>query len=310
MKIRELYTEFQPETIKEMEYREVCSDGQTAIKKRSVLVEHVIDVYINNILTMKLICIPTMLTELVLGRLLTEGMISSAEDVEEIYICRYGKQAFVTLREGPEAEVHPNDTRELAFESLAAGNEKSYEQVIAIEEASSKYIETTPSCCTGNRVLNDYFIKKLPRKKIQAIRWKAEWIYALSKRFEEGMPIHSKTGATHSCFLMTEGEIVFTCEDIGRHNALDKAIGYALRHGIDLKTCIAFSSGRIPTDMAEKAIAAGIPILATKSSVSDAAIALAEEYGLTLLGKCRRKEFAEFAGVVLTQKGNNGIYTF
>jgi FdhD protein len=304
MKIRELYTEFQPETIKEMEYREVCSDGQTAIKKRSVLVEHVIDIYINHILTMKLICIPTMLTELVLGRLLTEGMISSAEDVEEIYICRYGKQAFVTLRTGQETEVHPNDHREPAFESLAARDEKSYEQVIAIEEkstlsnreASSKYIETTPSCCTGNRVLNDYFIKELPRKKIQAIRWKAEWIYALSKRFEEGMPLHSKTGATHSCFLMKEGEIVFTCEDIGRHNALDKAIGYALRHGIDLKTCIAFSSGRIPTDMAEKAIAAGIPILATKASVSDAAIALAEEYGLTLLGKCRRREFAEFTG--------------
>jgi FdhD protein len=304
MKIRELYTEFQPETIKEIEYREVSSDGQTAIKRRSVLVEHVIDVYINNILTMKLICIPTMLTELVLGRLLTEGIISSAEDVEEIYICRYGKQAFVTLREGLEAENYPNDNKEPTLESLASGDEKSYEQVIAIEERSTfsnkeadpGYIETTPSCCTGNRVLNDYFVNALPLQKIQPFEWKAEWIYALSRRFEEGMPIHSETGATHSCFLMTDGKIVFTCEDIGRHNALDKAIGYALWQGIDLKTCIAFSSGRIPTDMAEKAIAAGIPLLATKSSVSDAAIELAEEYGLTLLGKCRRREFAEFAG--------------
>ncbi len=285
MKIRELYTEFQPETIKEIEYRAICSDGQTAIKRRSVLVEHVIDVYINNILTMKLICIPTMLTELVLGRLLTEGMISSAEDVEDIYICRYGRQAFVTLRE-KEGRVFLDtlDNRE-----LSSVEEKKLDE-------ADKYVEKTPSCCTGNRVLNDYFINELPMKKIQPMKWKAEWIYALSKRFEEGMPIHSETGATHSCFLMTGGEIVFTCEDIGRHNALDKAIGYALRQGIDLKSCIAFSSGRIPTDMAEKAIAAGIPILATKSSVSDAAIELAEEYGLTLLGKCRRREFAEFAG--------------
>ena len=304
MKIRELYTEFQPETIKEIEYRAVSSDGQTAVKTRSVLVEHVIDVYINNILTMKLICIPTMLTELVLGRLLTEGMISSAEDVEEIYICRYGKQAFVTLRDGLEAENYPNDNREPTLENTASGDEKNHEQVIAIEEkstlskkaASSEYVETTPSCCTGNRVLNDYFVNALPLQQIRPFEWKAEWIYALSRRFEEGMPIHSKTGATHSCFLMTGGEIVFTCEDIGRHNALDKAIGYALRQGIDLTKCIAFSSGRIPTDMAEKAIAAGIPLLATKSSVSDAAIELADEYGLTLLGKCRRREFAEFAG--------------
>ncbi len=296
MKIRELYTEFQPETIKEIEYRAICSDGQTAVKTRSVLVEHVIDVYINNILTMKLICIPTMMTELVLGRLLTEGIISSIQDVEEIYICRYGKQAFVTLKKETSLE-NSSELTDLSFRSISLDSDEDAgverDDRSADQEA---YIEKTPSCCTGNRVLNDFFVHELPMKKIQPIEWKAEWIYALSKRFEEGMPIHSETGATHSCFLMTGGKIIFTCEDIGRHNALDKAIGYALRHGIDLKECIAFSSGRIPTDMAEKAIAAGIPILATKSSLSDAAIELAEEYGLTLLAKCRRREFALFAG--------------
>jgi FdhD protein len=267
MTIRELYTEFQPETIKEIEYEAIGRDGQTAIKTRSVLVEHALDVYINTVHTMKLICIPTQLTELVLGRLLTEGIISSISEVEDIYICRYGKQAYVTLA----------DKEDSAYDS-------------------SDYVETTPSCCTGNRILNDYFVNDLPLKKIDPIDWKADWIYALSERFEEGMPLHSETGATHSCFLMTAGKILFTCEDIGRHNALDKAIGYALRHEIDLKKCIAFSSGRIPTDMAMKAIQAGIPILATKSSVTDAAIELAEAYDLTLLGKCRRHEFAKYTG--------------
>ncbi len=290
MKIRELYTEFQPETIKETEYRAVGSDGQTAIKRRSVLVEHAIDVYINNLHTMKLICIPTQLTELVLGRLLTEGIISGAEDVEEIYICRYGKQAFVTLKEGGE------DSTEQSFRREKDGDGRLTRDgdIPEAKKAEEAYVEVTPSCCTGNRILNDYFVKDLPLKKIDPIDWKADWIYALSKRFEEGMPLHSQTGATHSCFLMREGEILFTCEDIGRHNALDKAIGYALRHGIDPKKCIAFSSGRIPTDMAMKAIQAGIPILASKASVSDAAIELAEEYGLTLLGKCRTQVYEQY----------------
>lgn len=290
MKIRELYTEFQPETSKETEYRAVGSDGQTAIKRRSVLVEHAIDVYINNLHTMKLICIPTQLTELVLGRLLTEGIISGAEDVEEIYICRYGKQAFVTLKEGGEDSTEQSFRREKDSEERLTRDG----DIPEAKKAEEAYVEVTPSCCTGNRILNDYFVKDLPLKKIDPIDWKADWIYALSKRFEEGMPLHSQTGATHSCFLMQEGKILFTCEDIGRHNALDKAIGYALRQEIDPKKCIAFSSGRIPTDMAMKAIQAGIPILASKASVSDAAIELAEEYGLTLLGKCRRQVFEQY----------------
>ncbi len=292
MKIRELYTEFQPETSKETEYRAVGSDGQTAIKRRSVLVEHAIDVYINNLHTMKLICISTQLTELVLGRLLTEGIISGAEDVEEIYICRYGKQAFVTLKEGGEDSTEPEQS--FRREKDGEGRLTRDEDIPEAKKAEEAYVELTPSCCTGNRILNDYFVKDLPLKKIEPIDWKADWIYALSKRFEEGMPLHSQTGATHSCFLMQEGKILFTCEDIGRHNALDKAIGYALRQGIDLKKCIVFSSGRIPTDMAMKAIQAGIPILASKASVSDAAIELAGEYGLTLLGKCRTQVFEQY----------------
>ena len=59
---------------------------------------------------------------------------------------------------------------------------------------------------------------------------------------------------------------LFSCEDIGRHNALDKVIGYALRHQIDLTECMVYSSGRIPTDMAMKAIYAGIPVLSSKAS--------------------------------------------
>ena len=64
------------------------------------------DVYVNERLTMKLVCIPQHLTELVLGRLFTEGIISSAEDVEQIYICEFGKRARVILSKNKSGQSH------------------------------------------------------------------------------------------------------------------------------------------------------------------------------------------------------------
>ena len=61
-----------------------------------------------------------------------------------------------------------------------------------------------------------------------------------------------------------KGKIVYSCEDIGRHNALDKAIGYALMHDYDFHECAVFTTGRLPIDMITKVIRAGIPLVASK----------------------------------------------
>lgn len=136
-------------------------------------------------------------------------------------------------------------------------------------------------------------------KGVRPMVWKPEWIFRIADHFAEGMPLHRKTWATHSCFLAREDKILFECEDIGRHNAFDKVIGYALRNGIDLTKCIAYSSGRIPVDMAEKAVMAGIPVLAAKAVPTIEALRLAEEYHLTLVGAGRTdrmKVYTSFAG--------------
>ena len=224
-------------------YTYIGREGERRTDSEPVLEEHVIDVYINDRLTMKLICIPQYLTDLVLGRLLTEGIIETVKDVEQIYICEHGLQARVMLR--------------------------------------------------GNKGENE-----APLKPVAPIPWKAEQVFDLADRFHAGMPLHGQTWATHSCFLAKDGQLLFQCEDIGRHNALDKAIGYALRHGIPLSQCMVYSSGRIPTDMAMKAIRAGIPILASKASPTAEAIALAKEYGLTLVCAARRDRMKLFAGTM------------
>lgn len=266
-------------------YTYIGRDGLCREETEAVLEEHVMDVYINERLTMKLICIPQYLTELVLGRLLTEGIIASADEVEQIYICEHGLRARVMLR--PSADTAQ---RSCSYDFCAEKIETNP------DELDPNYTETTPSCCTGNHILNDYFLNHREVRPVTPIPWRADQIFDLADRFHEGMPLHGQTWATHSCFLSRGGQLLFQCEDIGRHNALDKAIGYALRHEIPLSECIVYSSGRIPTDMAMKAIRAGIPILASKASPTAEAIALAKEYGLTLVCAARRDRMKLFAG--------------
>ena len=80
-------------------YTYIGRDGDCHTESEPVLTEHILDVYLNDRLTMKLVCIPQYLTELVLGRLLTEGILEDASDVEQIYICEYGRRARVVLSE-------------------------------------------------------------------------------------------------------------------------------------------------------------------------------------------------------------------
>ena len=264
MYINEQYKDL--DIISSKTYQYIGRNGDLYQEEEPVLEEHLMDVYINGKLTMKLICLPENLTELILGRLLTEGIITSAGEVEAIYICEYGKRARVMLSD---LTVRPSD---------------------------KNYVETTPSCCTGNHILNDCFNSHQEVLPVTPIPWKADWVFALADRFSNGMPIHSQTWATHSCFLAKNETLLFQCEDIGRHNALDKVIGYALRHQIDLTQCIVYSSGRIPTDMVMKAIRAGIPILSSKASLTCEAVQLAEKYHLTLVCAARRDRMKLYTG--------------
>lgn len=260
-----------PSTEQELLHKANClqlsRDGQAREQSGVLLSEHRTDIYINERLTMKLVCIPEHLPELVMGRLLTEGIIRTADDVKSIRICEHGARASIFLH-----NATPKNN------------------------AADDFVELTPSSCTSNHVLNDDFQTCKCLSPVTPIPWKASWIFSLADRFAEGMPLHRETWCTHSCFLAMEDRLLFQCEDIGRHNALDKAIGYALLHEIDLTRCVIYSSGRIPTDMAEKAIRAGVPILSSKASPTREAVKLAKQYHLTLACNARRDGMRLYAG--------------
>lgn len=223
-----------------------------ANEQAELQVENFVRVYINGEPTMNLTCSPDHIVELVLGRLYTEGMISGPDEVEEINLCEYSTRAMVYL--------HDREAKR-----------------------SNKHVDTVPSCCTFNRNLNDYFNLDEEVQPVKPIAWRPEWVFEMAKTFEADTPLHKRTYGTHSCYLAKDEQVLYVCEDLGRHNAFDKVVGCALRDGVDLTQCMIFTSGRIPTDMVMKAIRAGIPMLISKAVPTDLTIDLARQYQLTLV---------------------------
>jgi FdhD protein len=108
--------------------------------------------------------------------------------------------------------------------------------------------------------------------------------------------VFSETEAVHSAGLFLDGtQTVAITEDLGRHHALDKAIGAALLQEIDLTRTLAASTGRQPTEMIHKCRNAGIPIIATKGVPTSLAVALAERNGITIAGLVRGKKMIVYS---------------
>jgi FdhD protein len=124
--------------------------------------------------------------------------------------------------------------------------------------------------------------------------------------------IYAETEAIHSAGLFKRGaEPVCITEDVGRHNALDKVIGYALMNKIDFKNIFAASTGRMVSDMVSKICRANIPVVATKTAVTKLGVEIGEKHGLTIIGFVRDKgiKIAKDTDVKITTDRSMKIYT-
>ena len=134
---------------------------------------------------------------------------------------------------------------------------------------------------------NMYVVSEHSPKTLMQVE--TEEIFRIAKdSFENPGPLFVDTGCAHSCALVQDGKVLCCIEDIGRHNALDKVIGYALKHQISMANSYVFTSGRISKDYLQKAIAAGFPMVVSMDAVTDSAVELAKEKQVTLLGFIRK----------------------
>jgi FdhD protein len=126
----------------------------------------------------------------------------------------------------------------------------------------------------------------------------AEVIYSLSEQLRSAQRVFSTTGGLHAAGLFNiQGQLLWVREDVGRHNALDKLVGAAvLSDELPLNNHIVMVSGRSSFEILQKCLAAGVPVVCAVSAPSSLAVALAQEFGITLIGFLRGEQFNIYSG--------------
>ncbi len=214
--------------------------------------------------------------ELAAGFLFTESLIT-------------GREQIASIRAGQEENASENGNR--VYVELTVG--------VALDSgASQRNFYTTSSCgVCGKASLEAIRVRGIKRLSTgHAVD--PELLCLLPDKLREGQAIFGRTGGLHAAALFTlSGELLVLREDIGRHNAVDKVIGWALAKGmIPLQDCILMVSGRGGFEIIQKALVAGIPLVASVSAPSDLAVKLAREFGMTLVGFLRGRRFVIYSG--------------
>lgn len=132
----------------------------------------------------------------------------------------------------------------------------------------------------------------------QDLRISPEVLCTLPEKLRRAQAIFGRTGGLHAAAIFAgNGELLAIREDVGRHNAVDKVIGWALLGGkVPLTNCVLMVSGRGGFEIIQKGLAAGFPLIASVSAPSGLAVQLAREMGLTLVGFLRDRRFVLYAG--------------
>lgn len=212
--------------------------------------------------------------ELAQGLLNAEGIITRLEDVAT---ARYCAGSVMDDETG-----NPANTYNVLDIRLAPG--------VVVPEGRVRRAVTSSACgVCGTESIDLLRTQTHFDIATDGVRVRAEALLAMPDALREAQKVFSSTGGLHGVALFTpEGEMLVAREDVGRHNATDKVIGWAMQHGRYPATeSVLFVSGRTSFELAQKAAMAGVPVLAGISAPSSLAVDVADELGITLAGFVR-----------------------
>ncbi len=215
---------------------------------------------------------PGMDTELVTGFLYCEGIITNVDDIQKM---QYTKDRGTAGYQNS-LEVHLTNP-------LSADN-----------QLLERHFTTYSSCgLCGKTSIASLELQNPPILSTQEAILEPLVLNSLSAKMLKEQTLFEETGFAHASGLFTpSGKLIKVCEDIGRHNALDKLIGFMLnQEPKQLSQSILIVSGRASFELVQKAVMAGIPILASVGAPSSLAIATAQRFNLTLIGFLRKGSF-------------------
>jgi FdhD protein len=211
--------------------------------------------------------------ELAAGFLLTEGIIESPEQIA-------GLRAKLP-ENGTKSNVVEVELKDSDFDS---------------EDLQRNFYATSSCGICGKASINAIRVRGL-RQLDSGFRVDPETLCQLPEALRAEQEVFSRTGGLHAAALFDgAGQLLALREDIGRHNAVDKIVGWAvLEKKLPLSQNVMLVSGRGGFEIVQKALAAGIPILASVSAPSSLAVKLARELGLTLVGFLRGRRFVVYS---------------
>jgi FdhD protein len=221
------------------------------------IVEAPVSLTVNGESWITFMCTPVELEAMAAGFLFNEGIIEGMDEVADVRVCEHGDNVDVWLKH---AAAQPNAWRRT---SGCTGG------VTAVDALARPEVS---------------FNQEKPRVAPEAIGHLVEMLF-------ESQELYRETGGVHTSALSDGERILLSAEDIGRHNTLDKIAGLCLMKGIWPETRILITTGRISSEMLQKAARLGAPILISRTSPSSLSIEMAERYGITLIGYARRHRF-------------------
>ncbi|MBC7228857.1 MAG: formate dehydrogenase accessory sulfurtransferase FdhD [Actinobacteria bacterium] len=244
--------------------------GESERMSDRVVVELPLEIRVNGMPLVALMRMPGMDKELAVGFCLTEKVIRS---VSQIRLLRHCGSMERELGEGREVE----DT------ALDRGNvvELEVEEPGERERFSATYLVRTGCGGADISAIEDYHEGEVT----SGLQVEESVIYGLGEELTRRQEVFRGTGGTHGAGIFTAvGEAVVVAEDVGRHNALDKAVGWCALRGAALEDKVLVLSGRVSYEMALKAVRAGIPVLVSMAAPTSLGLRVAEAAGLTVAG--------------------------
>jgi len=212
--------------------------------------------------------------ELTAGFLFTEGIIRSANDLANL---RQG--------DGPSSNQNVVDV------------ELNNPKALGSKRFRRNFLASSSCGLCGKAFIDGCRLQGIKRPN-PLFRFDPEILCNLPETLRSAQILFGRTGGLHAAALFeASGKLIALREDVGRHNAVDKLIGWALLHRrIPLANCALLASGRGGFEIIQKSLLAGVPLLASVSAASNLAVQLARECGQTLIGFLRGRRFVCYCG--------------
>lgn len=236
--------------------------------------EQTLTMHVNGVPFVRVACSGQHLRYLVPGFLYSCGLIENLHDLAGVEVTPLPAAASgATPPDGAE-EVRVDVLLREACCSKAAGS---------TEQAAPRL--TITSAMGWNIPLTARKLRCMPRAEVPS--WDPRVILRAAQELEERSEVFHQTGGCHNAALLNRQGMVFYCLDIGRHNAIDTLVGYMLVEGLNPAEHMIISSGRIASEIAQKAVRIGVPVFASLSRAMSRAVDMARATGLTLLGNVK-----------------------